>query len=334
MSGSGKDREGASKLGEMFELIREEMEAVNEALDRLYRSEYPRLEEILRYLGGYRGKRIRPALVFLAGRACGELTPEHRRLAMVLEALHTATLIHDDIIDLADVRRKIESVNHRYGNERAVLLGDFLFAESFKLAVEFEDLGVRASVASLCRELCMGELLEVCHRFDLELSEAEYLDIIHKKTGILFEVGCGISADLVGAPREWSRALAEFGRNLGMAFQIVDDCLDIVGEETTVGKSLGNDVTHGMTTLPIIHFYRNAPDDVRQAFRERFHSAPSPERDRAIQDFVRGSDAVRYAYAKAEEWTATASQRLALLPATPFREALIEILSFVVRRRF
>jgi octaprenyl-diphosphate synthase len=319
-------------LKPLFEIVRDEMQEVGREFENIYRSSYAPLDSLLKYLLDYQGKRIRPALVFLAGRACGSLTPEHRKLAMLLELLHTATLIHDDIIDHADTRRNLESVNRKFGNETAVLLGDFLFAQAFTRAVDFGRREVRHAVSGLCRDVCIGEILEVSHRFDLDLSEEQYLDIIHKKTGLLFEVGCGLAAELAGASPDQAKALADYGRYLGMAFQIVDDCLDLVGEELSMGKSLGNDVTHGMTTLPIIHYYRSVPEETRERFREAFLAGPGPARDRAIQGFIEGSDSVAYAYAKAQDWTRTAGECLDRLRESPSREAMRILLDFVVQR--
>lgn len=331
-SGNPSGRPSAAALAPLFELIREPMVQVEKDLDALYRSGYKGVDELLRYIAGYRGKRMRPAIVLLTGLACGKLTPEHVKLAVVLEVLHTATLIHDDIIDEADVRRNVESVNTRFGNETAVLLGDFLFSESFRIAVELEDAQVGREVSLLCRDLCLGEMLEITLRHDLGLDEDEYLDVIEKKTAVLFEVGCGLAARLSGADETREEALREFARCMGLAFQVVDDCLDLVGAEGDMGKSLGNDVAHGMTTLPFIHFLRTASEERGQAFREAFAQPIGAERDVAIRAFLAETDSVEYAYGRAREWTARARACLETLPETPYRKALVEILEFVVSR--
>lgn len=332
MSESTSDRPAVHALQGIFEHIQEPMAQVERDLETLYRSDYEGVDELLRYIAGYRGKRMRPAIVFLVGLASGKLTSCHRTLAVALEVLHTATLIHDDIIDEADERRGVVAANRKFGDETAVLLGDFLFSESFRLAVELEDREVGREVSQLCRELCLGEMLEITVRFNLDLTEEQYLDVIHKKTAILFEVGCGLAARLAGADAACEESLRDYARYLGMAFQVVDDCLDLVGKESEMGKSLGNDVAHGMTTLPFIHFLRTAPVERGAAFREVFHGPTGPERDTAIRDFLAETASVEYAYKTAEEWIDKARKALDVLEPSTHREALEAILEFVVRR--
>jgi len=332
MSETARERAGVAMVASLFESIRDPIERIDRDLERLLESEHRSVEPLLRYIARYRGKRMRPAMVFLTANACGRITSAHHQLAMVLEILHTATLIHDDIIDEADVRRQQESVNRRFGNEKAVLLGDYLFSEAMVIALAFDDPGVRSSVARLCRDICLGEVLEVCHRFDPDLTEPQYLEIIEKKTATLFETGCGLAARMSGVPERTVEAIEVYARNLGLAFQVVDDCLDLVGEETSMGKSLGNDVTQGMITLPIIRFLATATPERREAFRAAFVSSPTRERSVAIQRLLRGSGAVEYAYEMAETFVERARGSLARIAPSAERDAMREVLDFVLRR--
>ena len=200
------------------------------------------------------------------------------------------------------------------------------------MAVEFEDREVGRAVSRLCRDLCLGEMLEITHRNDLELPEDRYFDVIQKKTAILFEVGCGLAARLSGADASVEESLRVFARNLGVAFQVTDDCLDLVGEEGAMGKSLGNDVQHGMTTLPFLHFLRTASDADRARFREVFDSERTPERGRELLSLLESAGSIAHAYARARQCTDDARDALSVLEATQYRRALEGVLAFVVQR--
>ncbi len=334
MSEPVRDRSTAETLATIYATIGEPLEEVQRRLDKLLRSPYEGVDEMLTHVSGYHGKRMRPAMALLVGRAFGALGEDHIRLAMVVEILHTATLIHDDIIDEADVRRQAPSVNRRFGNERAVLLGDFLFSEAFHLAVQFDDPEVRIAVSQLCRDICLGEILEVIHRFDLDLGEELYVDIIHRKTALLFETGAALAARLGGADADTVTRLGEFARYLGLAFQVVDDCLDLVGEEAVTGKSLGNDLAHGMTTMPVIHFLREATPESRETLRKLLEedARSVAERRADIRDLLRDSGAIDSAYRVADDWVARSRSALDAVPPSPMRQALVEALDFVVRR--
>jgi len=199
------------------------------------------------------GKRLRPALALLSGRAAGGSTSEdHLKLALIIELIHVATLVHDDIMDGAEMRRGLPTANAKWGNSTSVLLGDTLFAHALKLATSYDDLSISRQIASAACDVCTGEILQTQRRFDLKLQESDYYRIIEMKTAALFAVAARVGAQLSNAPEPVMDAFEAYGRKLGTAYQIYDDCLDLVGDESRAGKTLGSDVRKGKLTLPIL----------------------------------------------------------------------------------
>jgi octaprenyl-diphosphate synthase len=229
--------------------------------DRLMAALHHPVARMAAYLITAGGKRLRPSLVLLAGRSGAYR--RHRsaliELAAAVELVHTATLIHDDIIDGSDTRRTQPTFHARFGTERAVLMGDYLYAAAFAMLARLRRPRLTAYLAESCQALSRGEILEVEHRYDLRLTEADYLGIIRDKTASLIAACCHLGASLVGAPAQTVRRLTGFGWNLGMAFQIVDDCLDLTGNERAVGKPLRADLEKGALSLPIIYVARSLP---------------------------------------------------------------------------
>src|SRR5262249_40256168 len=214
-----------------------------------------------------RGKRLRPALVLLAGQACGGTRPAHPVVAAVVEMIHTATLVHDDILDEASVRRHAATVNAEWGNETAVLLGDYLFTHAFHLAASLDSTRACRWIGHATNKVCEGEMQQVHHRGDLDLDEAGYFAIIEGKTAELTAVSCRLGASSAGASDATVAGLERYGRNLGIAFQIADDVLDIWGDERVTGKSLGTDLEKQKLTLPIILLLRLVEPDVATTIR-------------------------------------------------------------------
>src|SRR5262249_25288331 len=210
------------------------------------------------HLQHYRGKRLRPALLLLTARACGRVTPAHHTLAAVAEMIHTATLVHDDVLDDAALRRHVQTVNAGWGNQTSILLGDYLFTHAFHLSSTIGDARACELIGEATNRVCEGELHQVCERGNLDLTEAEYLDIIDGKTAELTSCCCRLGALYSGATTGVVEQLSRYGRWLGVAFQIADDLLDLVGEERTTGKSLGTDLDQQKLTLPLIYLLGRA----------------------------------------------------------------------------
>src|SRR6185369_15716168 len=252
-------------------------------------------------------------LVLLSGRACGELTDAHVTIATVVEMVHMATLVHDDVLDEAELRRKGATINHLRGNEAAVLLGDYLISHSYHLCSSLDSQLASRVIARTTNQVCEGELLQIDNRNNLELSEETYLRIITLKTAVLCATCCHLGATFAGASESQVAALETYGRSLGVAFQIQDDILDIVGDAGTVGKTLGIDIEKQKMTLPLIHFLRTAPAEHRQLLRSLMTS-PDADKSERIRNLILPSGSMDYAKSKAREHANRAREAVAGLP--------------------
>ena len=241
-----------------FELIRPELEKVEAAILEQAKAFDPAVEGYVAYVCRSSGKRIRPALALLTGGATSGVTAEHRRLSVILEMVHIASLVHDDIMDGAEIRRGLPTAAAKWGNALSVLLGDSLFAYALELATEFDDTNVCRSIARASRDVCCGEIFQTQRRFDLNLSVADYFRMIEMKTAALFAAATELGAVLNHQTPGVVSAMKSFGMKLGAAYQIYDDCLDLVGDEKTVGKTLGTDIVKGKLTLPILYLLQSA----------------------------------------------------------------------------
>lgn len=245
-----------------FELVRPHVEKVEAAILEQARAFDPAVEGYVSYVAGSSGKRIRPALVALAAGATGGVHDDHLRLGMVLELIHIATLVHDDIMDGAELRRSAPTASARWGNSLAVLLGDALFSHALELSTEFPNALTR-KIARAANDVCTGEIIQTQRRYDLNLDKATYFKIIRMKTAALFAVAGELAAALNGCPEDIQARLHGYGDKLGTAYQIYDDVLDLVGDEETVGKTLGTDLEKGKLTLPVLNLLENATESQR-----------------------------------------------------------------------
>jgi len=318
---------------DFFGPIALDLEEVERILASTLRSRRACVVELVGHLNRYRGKRLRPTLLLLTARACGRVTPAHHVLGAVVEMVHTATLVHDDVLDNASMRRHVATVNALRGNQTSILLGDYLFSKAYHLASTLEDVRACRLIGEATNRVCEGELQQGSERGNLDLTEAEYLDIIDGKTAELTACCCRLGALFSGACGETVESLARFGRGLGMAFQIADDLLDLVGEERTAGKSLGTDVELQKLTLPLIRLFEGLGQEGRLRLRQVLTAPGNHKRD-AIRDCLADSDAVSYARRRAEEFGAKARAELACLPPSPCRTILELLCSRVVHRSF
>ena len=243
-----------------FHLVRADLERVEAAILDQARSFDPGVEGYVSYVCKTSGKRIRPALAVLSGGATGGTHEGHTRLSVILELVHIASLVHDDIMDGADIRRGLPTAAAKWGNSLSVLLGDSLFAYALELATEFDETNICRSIAKASRDVCCGEIFQTQRRFDLNLSVADYNRMIEMKTAALFAAATELGAMLNHQSPEVVRALKSYGVKLGTAYQIYDDCLDLVGDEKTVGKTLGTDIVKGKLTLPILYLLQGATE--------------------------------------------------------------------------
>jgi octaprenyl-diphosphate synthase len=239
-------------FSEAFELINPHLYTVEERIRAQARSFDPAVEGYISYICSKGGKRLRPALALLAGGATGKITPSHVDLAVILELIHIATLVHDDIIDGADLRRDQPTANSKWGNALSVLLGDVLFAHALKLSTNFSNSDICRRIADAASEVCSGEIIQTQRRFDLKLTTADYYRIVEMKTAALFTAACELGAFISEASPAVIGALKTFGTRLGVAYQIYDDILDLSGTEEESGKTLGTDLQKGKFTLPVL----------------------------------------------------------------------------------
>jgi octaprenyl-diphosphate synthase len=246
-----------------FELVRPDLEKVEIAIRGQVRDFDSAVEPYISYICNTSGKRIRPALAILVGGSAGGVNEDHRKIGVILELIHMATLVHDDIIDGATARRSMPTANAKWGNALAVLLGDALFSHALTLATDFNSIDICRKVGNAAREVCQGEILQTQRRFDLTLSKADYFRVIEMKTGALFAAATGLAAAVSGLGESDQASLAAYGMKLGTAYQIYDDCLDLVGSEEVVGKTLGTDLAKGKLTLPILNLLEAASEGQR-----------------------------------------------------------------------
>lgn len=243
-----------------FELVRSELVGIELAIQNQAKSFDPALEGYVSYVCKSSGKRIRPALALLTGGATGGMTDDHRKLGVILELVHIASLVHDDIMDGADLRRAMPTAAAKWGPSLSVLLGDALFAHALELASEYDDNAISRAIASASRDVCSGEILQTQRRYDLNLSVPDYLRIIEMKTAALFAAATHLGAVLNKTPANVQEAMKSYGLKLGTAYQIYDDCLDLVGDESSAGKTLRTDLAKGKLTLPVLYLLEKATD--------------------------------------------------------------------------
>lgn len=305
-------------------LIGGDLEETERLFEAELASDNPYIRDIVEHTRRFRGKRLRPLLCLLTARALGQVTPTHHMLAAVVEMIHTATLIHDDVLDEADVRRHVATVNVRWNNKTSVLYGDFLFTHAFHLAAGTGSADACRMIGRATNRVCEGELMQIRNRGNLQLTEEEYFHIIDGKTAELCASACEIGALFAGAEVEVVRCLERFGRDLGVAFQIADDVLDLVGIEHSVGKTLGTDLHQQKLTLPIIRLLRTANDELRERLQLLLEEG-SGEACRQIVRIARESGAIDDALRAARDWAARARRELDVLEASPAKEILLQL---------
>jgi octaprenyl-diphosphate synthase len=322
-----------SRLAALTECIAPQLRAVDRLFTLELQSRMECVNVLVRHVSRFRGKMLRPCLVLLSGQACGlgPLSDAHVTIATVVEMVHMATLVHDDVLDEAELRRKGATLNHLKGNEAAVLLGDYLISHSYHLCSSLNDQFASRLIAQTTNEVCEGELLQIHHRNNLELDEETYLEMIERKTAVLCAACCLLGAKLAGAAEGVVSRLETYGRALGIAFQIQDDILDIVGETSTVGKTLGIDIEKGKLTLPMIHFMRTAPREHGHLLRTLLQSREADKGEK-IRNLILPSDSIGYARERAREQVERARSAIAGLPDTEARRVLDVMAEFVVAR--
>jgi octaprenyl-diphosphate synthase len=335
------NRATALLLDRIHSLIGNELHQAEQVFLSEIGSRRPFVNEVLAHLDGYRGKRLRPMLVLLSALACGGIEKAHLVLAAVVEMVHTATLVHDDVLDEATTRRHVATINARWNNETSVLLGDYLFTHAFHLCSSLGDAEACRLIGRATNIVCEGEMAQVADRGNLLMTEEEYFEIIESKTAELCASSCYLGGKYAGASPAICQALDGYGRSLGIAFQIADDLLDLAGSEDATGKSLGTDLQKQKLTLPLIYLL------ARLSSADAQHSSESPSQAEEVRELISNPDrhtrarlapylqqtgALDDARARADGFALAAREKLALLPDSPARSLLEEIADFVTTR--
>jgi octaprenyl-diphosphate synthase len=321
----------AQLLAEFFSPIAADLARAEEIFQEELRSDVPFIRELVEHLAHYRGKQLRPALLLLTARACGQVTPAHHTLAAVVEMIHTATLVHDDVLDGADLRRHVPTIHARWNNSASVLLGDLLFTHAFYLASTTGSAEACRLIGEATNRVCAGELQQIGERGNLALGEETYYSIIRGKTAELTACCCRLGAVFAGADAQVAASLERYGLELGIAFQIADDVLDLVGLEKNVGKSLGTDLEQRKLTLPLIRLLKVAEPETALLIRGVLASNENHKREKLAPILAR-SDAVAYATQRAQRHAEQASEALDCLPDSRCKEILHLLAQRVVHR--
>jgi octaprenyl-diphosphate synthase len=318
----------------LYRDIQADLEKVEENLRLFSHSPNQLISEISGYLFQKAGKRIRPALLMLCCRLLGYKGEEHILMSSLVETIHTASLIHDDIIDNSKVRRGKESVHARWGPNITVLLGDYLYIKSIGLSLQSQHRQIINILTDISARMIEGELNEYYMSGNLELEEKDYLDIINKKTASLFSASCRIGAILAHASEDEELRLADFGTNLGMCFQITDDLLDFTGDEKTLGKPILSDIAEGRITLPLIYTLKSDGSANRKRLAELLKARPLEKKAcEEILDIVKSNGALDYTFGKAEEFSLRSKESISVFPESVHRRSLILFLDYILTRR-
>lgn len=315
-------------------LIETELKNVELQFRRDLQSDVHLIRKVGEYLLSSGGKRIRPALLILSAKLCGYEGERHVSMASVIEFIHTATLLHDDVVDNASLRRGIASANTLWGNEASVLVGDYLFSKSFSIIVEDGDLGILRVISDATTKIAEGEVLQLASMSDLAMTEEKYLDVVKSKTAVLLATACHVGALLGGACGEREIALRDFGMDVGIAFQLIDDTLDYVSSEEKFGKSIGHDLEEGKVTLPLIHTLKQCSPSEKKQIEDVILSATLQDDGfRRVVSLVSTYGGIEYTIQTAREYVERGKSRLESFPESPYRQALLSLADHVVTRR-
>ncbi len=316
-------------LVQAYDYISVELEEVRELFDSELQSNIPIVMDMLEEVGKFRGKMLRPILVLLCGKACGEITKDHHVIAAVSEMVHMATLVHDDVLDEAESRRRGKTINSLHGNEAAVMLGDLLISHAFHLCSSIDSQIASRMIAATTNTVCEGELMQLYYRGFYDLDEEKYIDIISRKTASLIAVSCYLGAQASGANETTCQAMEEYGWKLGVAFQIMDDIVDITGTEESSGKTLGIDMLKEKLTLPVIHFLSNCNEQEKQ-WATQVMSDPSNKDHQIFVDKLMKSGSLEYAHQKAVQYVEDAKGIFPHIKDEQTKSILLELAGLVV----
>jgi len=313
------------------QVVKNDFESVNQLIIDQLHSDVGLVENIGHYIIEAGGKRLRPLLVLLFARALGYTGEQHVSLAAIIEFIHTATLLHDDVVDVSSLRRGRATANAKWGNAPSVLVGDFLYSRSFQMMVTIGNMDIMRILSDTTNVISEGEVQQLVNAKDPDVTEADYMTVIHKKTAALFEAACEIGAVIAGASEDVRTAAKQYGYHLGVAFRLIDDALDYEGDPSLLGKNVGDDLAEGKPTLPLIHaISHGSPDEaelVKSAIREG-----DLEKLESIITIVQQRGGLEYTHTQAREHAARAETLISMLPASACQTALADLTRFAVAR--
>ena len=313
------------------ELISDEMSAVDSLIIDRLKSDIALVNQLGHYIINSGGKRLRPLLHVLVARALGYDGKWHINLATVIEFIHTATLLHDDVVDESELRRGNETANSLFGNAASVLVGDFLYSRSFQMMVEIQNLKVMAVLSETTNTIAAGEVMQLMNCNDPDTSIEDYLDVIHHKTATLFEAATRLGAIINDATPELEQAMADYGVHIGNAFQLVDDTLDYSADAEQLGKNIGDDLAEGKPTMPLILAMQLGSESQRQVIQNAIEKGGLEQWDEIIQT-IRETGALEKTMIQAEQEIIKAKVALSLVPESPYKDALIALADFSIKR--
>jgi octaprenyl-diphosphate synthase len=318
-------------IQDVYNLVAADRQAVDELIKKRLHSEVVLINQIGHYIVNSGGKRMRPVLLLLTSRAFGYEGADHLELAAVVEFIHTATLLHDDVVDASDMRRGQETANSVWGNEASVLVGDFLYSRAFQMMVGLHNMRVMEILSEATNTIAEGEVKQLLNVHNADLDEAGYLDVIRSKTAKLFESSAQLGAVLTGRSEEEERAMAAYGMHLGTAFQLIDDALDYSASSEELGKNIGDDLAEGKPTLPLIHVINHGTPEQAALVREALEHGGRDRIDE-IKQAIESAGAIAYTSRSAQTEADKAIAALSVLPDSPYKEALAALAGFAVQR--
>ena len=312
-------------------IVAAELEAVNQLIVEQLHSDVELIENIGHYIVDAGGKRLRPLLVLLATACCNHKDKDSIKLAAIIEFLHTATLLHDDVVDISTLRRGRPTANATWGNAPSILVGDFLYSRAFQLLVSLGKMDIMENMSEATNMIATGEVLQLTKAGDPDTTEAEYMDVIERKTAILFSSACKGAGQLADISSEQCLALESYGLKLGIAFQLIDDVLDYEGSAEGMGKNVGDDLTEGKPTLPLIYTLSHGTEAQKQLVEHAIRNKTAENIDDVITA-VTDSGGLKYTHDLAERYSAEAKQALLVLPDNQYREAMTELADIAIHR--
>lgn len=318
-------------IAEIRALVQADLQNVEDAINAQLETERELIYQLSNHLISGGGKRIRPLLLILCSQAFNYTGQDHIQLGAIIELIHTATLIHDDVVDDSKLRRGKQTAKEIWGNEASVLVGDFLYSRAFQMMVKLGELAVMQVIADTTNIMASGEVLQLMNRHNANISKQDYLDVIQYKTASLFEAAARLSAIVSGQPANTIETIASYGQNLGMAFQLIDDALDYSAKTEELGKNIGDDLAEGKATLPLLYVLKHGTATQQHLIRIAIEQGSINDLSE-IQKAIESTEAVVYTQQVAQSYAAKALEALAILPPSIYRDALLALTKFAVTR--